>query len=128
MPAVSRRLPEPSAGGRISRGISRVHPYYEGLPGEFMSTPSINRYKGFDINVQVMRRGGNANEPADGPRHFDIVVNLTRQIGGADAKSGIFGMPVTERFDSPMAAQRAAIAFARDLIDGKIEGESVDDL
>lgn len=93
-----------------------------------MSTPSSNRYKGFDISVQVVRRPGDADDPADGPRHFDIVVNLTRQGGGADAKSGMFGMPATERFDSPMAAQGAAIAFARDLIDGKVEGESVEGL
>ena len=53
-----------------------------------MSSPSLDRYKGFDINVQAMRRAADAREPADAPRHFDIIVNLTRQAHGANGKSG----------------------------------------
>jgi hypothetical protein len=119
-------LPCAGSSGRPSQVLPA--PEAHGSPGGFMSTPASDHYKGFDITVQAMRRRGDSQKPSDAMRHFDIVVNLTRQGAAAHAKSGMFGMPTPEPFDSPIAAHKAAVAFAHDLIDGKIEGQSVDDL
>ena len=40
----------------------------------------------------------------------------------------MFGVPEQEPFGSPIDATRAGIDYARDIIDNKVEGQSVEDL
>lgn len=93
-----------------------------------MSAPLSDHYKGFEINVQALRRAKDRDDPDDGPRHFDIVVNISRSSAGESGKSEMFGVPDQEPFASPIDAVRAGIDYARQIIDKKIEGESVDGL
>ncbi|MFT4438498.1 hypothetical protein [Caballeronia sp. 15715] len=93
-----------------------------------MSHPLSDHYKGFEITVQALRRGKERDEPDDGPRHFDIVVNISRSASGEGSKSEMFGVPEQEAFDSPIDATRAGIEYARSIIDKKVKGESVDEL
>ncbi|MDB5780681.1 hypothetical protein [Caballeronia mineralivorans] len=93
-----------------------------------MSHPSSDHYKGFEISVQALRRAKERDEPDNGPRHFDIVVTISRSASGESGKSEMFGVPEQEPFDSPIDATRAGIDYARAIIDKKVDGESVDDL
>jgi hypothetical protein len=93
-----------------------------------MSHPLSDHYKGFEIHVQALRRAKERDEPDDGPRHFDIIVTISRSASGDSGKSEMFGVPEQEPFDSPIDATRAGIDYAREIIDKKVEGESVDDL
>jgi hypothetical protein len=98
------------------------------LEGVVMSTPLSDHYKGFEIKVQALRRAKERDEPDDGPRHFDIVVTIARSSSGESGKAEMFGVPEQEPFDSPIDATRAGIDYARDIIDNKVEGQSVDEL
>lgn len=93
-----------------------------------MSTPLADHYKGFEIHVQALRRAKERDEPDDGPRHFDIVVTISRSASGESGKTEMFGVPEQAPFDSPIDATRAGIEYARQIIDKKVEGESVDEL
>ncbi|WP_321791065.1 hypothetical protein [Caballeronia sp. J97] len=93
-----------------------------------MSTPLSDHYKGFEIKVQALRRAKERDEPDDGPRHFDIVVTIAKSAHGESGRSVMFGVPEQAPFDSPIDATRAGIDYARDIIDNKVEGQSVDDL
>jgi hypothetical protein len=93
-----------------------------------MSRPLSDHYKGFEISVQALRRGKERDEPDDGPRHFDIIVSISRSASGESGRSEIFGVPEQEPFDNPIDATRAGIDYAREIIDKKVDGESVDDL
>ena len=90
--------------------------------------PAVRSYKGFEIKVQALRRAKERDEPDDGPRHFDIVVTIARSSSGESGKAEMFGVPEQEPFDSPIDATRAGIDYARDIIDNKVEGQSVDEL
>jgi hypothetical protein len=93
-----------------------------------MSHPLSDHYKGFEINVQALRRAKDRDEPDDGPRHFDIIVTISRSASGESGKQEMFGVPDTEPFDSPIDATRAGIDYAREIIDKKVDGESVEEL
>lgn len=93
-----------------------------------MSTPLSDHYKGFEIKVQALRRARERDDPEDGPRHFDIVVTISRSSSGESGRAEMFGVPDQEPFESPIDATRAGIDYARDIIDHKIEGQSVDEL
>ncbi len=93
-----------------------------------MSTSLSDHYKGFEIKVQALRRAKDRDEPDDGPRHFDIVVAIARSSAGQSGQAVIFGVPDSEPFASPIDAMRAGIASARQIIDNKIEGQSVEDI
>ncbi|SAK78555.1 hypothetical protein AWB75_04684 [Caballeronia catudaia] len=93
-----------------------------------MSTPLSDHYKGFEIRVQALRRAKERDEPDDGPRHFDIVVTIVRSAHGESGRPVMFGVPDQEPFESPIDATRAGIDYARDIIDNKVEGQSVEDL
>ncbi|KND61145.1 hypothetical protein BVER_02899 [Candidatus Burkholderia verschuerenii] len=93
-----------------------------------MSTPLSDHYKGFEIHVQALRRAKDRDEPADAPRHYDIMVTIARSSKGESSRSAMFGVPDQEPFDSPIDATRAGIDYARDIIDKKVDGQSVDDL
>jgi hypothetical protein len=93
-----------------------------------MSAPLSDHYKGFEIKVQALRRAKDRDDPADGPRHFDIVVTIARSSAGDSGHSAIFGVPDQEPFDSPIDAVRAGIDYGRRIIDKDVDGESVEDL
>src|SRR5690349_5111826 len=93
-----------------------------------MSTPLSDHYKGFEIKVQALRRAKERDEPDDGPRHFDIVVTIVKSAHGESGRSVMFGVREQESFESPIDATRAGIGYARDIIDNKVEGQSVEDL
>jgi hypothetical protein len=93
-----------------------------------MSTPLTDHYKGFEISVQALRRAKAHDEPEDGPRHFDIVVTISRSTSGESGKTEMFGVPEQEPFESPIDAARAGIEYARQIIDKEIDGQSVDEL
>jgi hypothetical protein len=93
-----------------------------------MSTPLSDHYKGFEIKVQALRRAKDRDAPDDGPRHFDIMVTISRSAHGESGRSVMFGVPDQEPFESPIEATRAGIDYAREIIDEKIEGQSVKDL
>jgi hypothetical protein len=92
-----------------------------------MSTPMHDHYKGYDINVQALRREKERDAPDGAPRHFDVVVTLSRSTASGHVKTQMFGVPTPEPFADPIAAHRAAIQYARDLIDGKVAEQSPDD-
>jgi hypothetical protein len=98
------------------------------LKGACMSHPLSDHYKGFEIHVQALRRGKERDEAEDAPRHFDIVVTISRSSGGENAHQEMFGVPDTERFESPIEATRAGIDYARNIIDKKVDGQSVEEL
>jgi hypothetical protein len=111
---------------RSTPGHAMLSPFcFKELP---MSTPLSDHYKGFEIHVQAMRRAKDRDDPDDAPRHFDIVVTISRSASGVSGKSEIFGVPDQEPFESPIEATRAGIDYARDIIDKKVDGESVDEL
>jgi hypothetical protein len=93
-----------------------------------MSTPLSDHYKGFEIKVQALRRARERDDPEDGPRHFDIVVTISRSASGESGKTEMFGVPDQEPFESPIDATRAGIDYARQIIDKQVEGQSVEDL
>ncbi len=93
-----------------------------------MSTPLSDHYKGFEIKVQALRRAKDRDEPDDGPRHFDIVVTIVRSSAGQSGRAVMFGVPDSEPFDSPTDATRAGIDYARQIIDNKVEDQSVEDI
>ncbi|KNE76064.1 hypothetical protein BCRE_0530 [Candidatus Burkholderia crenata] len=84
--------------------------------------------KGFEISVQAFRRGKERDELDDGPRRFDIIVNISRGASSESGKSEMFGVPEQEPFNSPIDATRVGIEYAWAIIDKKVEGESVDEL
>jgi hypothetical protein len=90
-----------------------------------MSTPASEQYKGFAIGVQALRRAKERNEAPDAPRRFDIVVTITRQTSGEHGKTEMFGVPEHEPLESPIEAHKIGVQYARDIIDGKVEGQSV---
>lgn len=90
-----------------------------------MSTPMHDHYKGYDINVQALRREKERDAPSDAPRHFDVVITLSRSTVSGHVRTQMFGVPTPEPFSDPIAAHRAAVQYAHDLIDGKVAGESL---
>ena len=93
-----------------------------------MSVPLTEQYKGFAIAVLALRRAKEVDEAADGPRRFDIVVTISRQLSGEHSKSEMFGVPEQDPFDSQIEAHKTGVQYARDIIDGKIDGQSVEGL
>jgi hypothetical protein len=101
---------------------------FKPLKESCMTGPLSDHYKGFEISVQALRRGKERDEPDDGPRHFDIVVTISRSSAGESGRSEMFGVPDQEPFESPIEATRAGIDYARKIIDKQVEGQSVDEL
>jgi hypothetical protein len=93
-----------------------------------MRVPESEQYKGFAIAVQALRRARENGEAPDGPRHFDIVVTISRQLSGEHGKSEMFGVPEHDPFDSQIEAHKTGLQYARDIIDGKVDGQSVEGL
>lgn len=93
-----------------------------------MSEPFTEQYKGFSIGVQALRRAKEPGEPSGAPRRFDIVVMISRNASGERGKSEMFGVPEHEPLDDPIAAHKIGVQYARDIIDGKVEGSSVENL
>jgi hypothetical protein len=108
--------------------MAQLHPHNIQSKESLMSTPLSDHYKGFEIKVQALRRARERDDPEDGPRHFDIVVTISRSSSGESGRAEMFGVPDQEPFESPIDATRAGIDYARDIIDHKIEGQSVDEL
>lgn len=90
-----------------------------------MSVPFTEQYKGFAIGVQALRRAKERDEAPDSPRHFDIVVTISRKASGERGKSEMFGVPEHEPLEDQIEAHKVGVQYARDIIDGKIEGSSV---
>jgi hypothetical protein len=90
-----------------------------------MSSPLSDHYKGFTIHIQALRRAKDRDDADDSPRHFDIVVEISR---GGSSKSAMFGVPEQPPFPSPIEATRAGIDYARAIIDNKVDGISVEAL
>jgi hypothetical protein len=93
-----------------------------------MSVSLTEQYKGFAIAVQALRRAKEGNEAPDGPRRFDIVVTISRQLSGEHGKSAMFGVPEHDPFESQIEAHKTGVQYARDIIDGKVDGQSVEGL
>lgn len=93
-----------------------------------MSVPFSDQYKGFAIGVQALRRAKEPDQSDDVPRRFDIVVTISRKTSGERAKSEMFGVPEHDPLDDPLEAHRIGVQYARDIIDGKVEGTSVSHL
>ena len=90
-----------------------------------MSVPFSERYKGFAIGVQALRRAKEPDQSDDAPHRFDIVVTISRNASGERGKAEMFGVPEHAPLDDQIQAHRVGIQYARDIIDGKIDGTSV---
>ncbi|GLU35658.1 hypothetical protein WKR88_12890 [Trinickia caryophylli] len=90
-----------------------------------MPEPFTEQYKGYSIGVQALRRAKEPNESPMGPRRFDIVVMISRLASGERGKSEMFGVPEHEPLDDQIAAHKVGLQYARDIIDGKVDGSSV---
>lgn len=86
------------------------------------------QYKGFSIGVQALRRAKEPNEAPDAPRHFDIVVMISRKASGERGKAEMFGVPEHDPLDDQIEAHKIGIQYAHDIIDGKVDGSSVEHL
>lgn len=93
-----------------------------------MLEPYTEQYKGFAIGVQALRRAKEPDEAFDGLRRFDIVVTISRKASGERGKSEMFGVPEHAPLGDQIEAHKIGVQYARDIIDGKIEGSSVDHL
>jgi hypothetical protein len=93
-----------------------------------MLEPFTEQYKGFAIGVQALRRAKEPDEAPNAPRRFDIVVTISRKSSGERGKSEMFGVPEHAPLGDPIEAHKIGVQYARDIIDGKIEGSSVDHL
>jgi hypothetical protein len=85
----------------------------------------MEQYNGFTIGVQALRRAKEPDESSDAPRRFDIVVTITRMASGPRGKAEMFGVPEHEPLENPIEAHKIGLQYARDIIDGKVEGSSV---
>src|SRR5690349_4850623 len=90
-----------------------------------MSVPFSEQYKGFAIGVQALRRAKEPDESADAPRRFDIVVTISRKASGERSKAEMFGVPEHAPLDDQIEAHKIGVQYARDIIDGKVDGSSV---
>ncbi|RKP52572.1 hypothetical protein [Trinickia fusca] len=93
-----------------------------------MSLPFSDQYKGFAIGVQALRRAKEPNEAVDALRHFDIVVTIFRKASGERGKAEMFGVPEHAPLQDQLEAHRIGMQYACDIIDGKVQGASVDHL
>jgi hypothetical protein len=93
-----------------------------------MMEPYSEQYKGYAIGVQALRRAKEPDEPPDAPRHFDIVVTISRKASGERGKSEMFGVPEHAPLSDQIEAHKIGLQYARDIIDGKVEGSSVEHL
>lgn len=93
-----------------------------------MPEPFTEQYKGFSIGVQALRRAKEPDEPPQALRRFDIVVTIARKASGEHGKSEMFGVPEHDPLDDQIAAHKIGLQYAYDIIDGKIDGTSVDHL
>lgn len=93
-----------------------------------MSVPFSEQYKGFAIGVQALQRAKEPHEGDDAPRHFDIVVTISRKASGERAKAEMFGVPEQAPLGGQIEAHKIGVQYARDIIDGKIDGSSVEHL
>jgi len=90
-----------------------------------MSVPFSEQYKGFAIGVQALRRAKEPHQPEDAPHHFDIVVTISRNASGERDKAELFGVPEHAPLEDQIEAHRIGVQYARDIIDGKVDGSSV---
>jgi hypothetical protein len=93
-----------------------------------MFEPYTEQYKGYAIGVQALRRAQEPDEASDAPRHFDIVVTISRKMRGERGKAEMFGVPEHEPLSDQLEAHKIGLQYARDIIDGKIDGSSVSHL
>ncbi|CAN7348850.1 hypothetical protein LJR230_001877 [Trinickia sp. LjRoot230] len=93
-----------------------------------MPEPFTEQYKGFSIGVQALRRAKEPGEPPQALRRFDIVVTIARKASGERGKSEMFGVPEHDPLDDQIAAHKVGLQYAHDIIDGKVDGTSVDHL
>ncbi len=93
-----------------------------------MSVPFSEQYKGFAIGVQALRRAKEPDQASDAPRRFDIVVTISRKASGEHAKAEMFGVPEHAPLDDQIEAHKIGVQYARDIIDGKVDGTSVEHL
>jgi hypothetical protein len=93
-----------------------------------MLVPQSEHYRGYAIAVQALRRAQEIDKPPDGLRYFDIVVTISRQLSGEHGKSEMFGVPEQAPFESQVEAHKTGVQYARDIIDGKVDGQSIDRL
>ena len=90
-----------------------------------MSVPFSEQYQGFAIGVQALRRAKEPDQPDDALRRFDIVVTISRTSSGEHAKAEMFGVPEHAPLSDQIEAHRIGAQYARDIIDGKVDGSSV---
>jgi hypothetical protein len=93
-----------------------------------MAVPFSEQYKGFAIGVQALRRAKEPDQSDGAPRRFDIVVTISRRASGDRGKSEMFGVPEHAPLEDPLEAHRIGVQYARDIIDGKIAGSSIEHL
>ena len=93
-----------------------------------MSVPFSEQYKGFAIGVQALRRAKEPDQSDEGPRRFDIVVTISRKASGERAKAEMFGVPEHAPLGDQIEAHKIGVQYARDIIDGKVDGTSVEHL
>ena len=93
-----------------------------------MSLPFSEQYKGFAIGVQALRRAKEPDQASDAPRRFDIVVTISRKVSGEHAKAEMFGVPEHAPLADQIEAHKIGVQYARDIIDGKVDGTSVEHL
>jgi hypothetical protein len=53
-------------------------------------------------------------------------VTITRKASGDRAKPEMFGVPEHAPLDDQLQAHRIGVQYARDIIDGKVEGASLE--
>ncbi|MGN6234205.1 MAG: hypothetical protein ACTHNZ_23950 [Trinickia sp.] len=93
-----------------------------------MAVPFSEQYKGFAIGVQALRRAKEPDQADDAPHRFDIVVTISRRASGDRGKSEMFGVPEHAPLEDQLEAHRIGVQYARDIIDGKVDGSSIEHL
>lgn len=87
---------------------------------------TIRSYRGFDIYPLIYshqpRRPDGSRDHGTG---FDASVKITRRNGDDVADSRVFRVTIGAPFADAGDARRASALFAEQLIDGKIDGQSL---
>ncbi|RDU99320.1 hypothetical protein [Trinickia dinghuensis] len=93
-----------------------------------MAVPFSEQYKGFAIGVQALRRAKEPDQSDNALRRFDIVVTISRKASGDRGKAEMFGVPEHAPLEDQLEAHRIGVQYAHDIIDGKVDGTSIDHL
>jgi hypothetical protein len=95
-----------------------------------MTTLQLGTYKGFELHPLIFSRALARLELHSGHAEgYDVAVRICRPGVEPGARgSRIFRLELEDAISDSGMARRAAYQRGRDIIDGKVDGESIDDL